>query len=172
MARKVLGQEEFCMQVDAHTTFVKGWDDLAKTEWKNTENEFGIISNVPANKAEIFQHSEGHGGYTEVPRQCRIKVRENGFPDYESPADGKVADLEKPLLGHGWSAAFSFAKCHLEESAPYDNFLLFAMPIEQFSRYARFWTRGYVPKKKQFCIVNSQGPRLKQPFSLVDPSFF
>ena len=62
--------------------------------------------------------------------------------DYTKPADGKVAGLEKPLLGHGWSAAFSFAKCHLEESAPYDNFAWYAMPIEQFSRFARFWTRG------------------------------
>jgi Glycosyltransferase (GlcNAc) len=63
--------------------------------------------------------------------------------DYSTPADGKVADLDVPLLGHGWSAAFSFAKCHLEESAPYDNFALFALPIEQFSRFARLWTRGY-----------------------------
>jgi hypothetical protein len=62
--------------------------------------------------------------------------------DYEKPADGKVADLEEPLLGHGWSAAFSFAKCHLEESAPYDNFAWYSMPVEQFSRFARFWTRG------------------------------
>ena len=61
-----------------------------------------------------------------------------------SPADGKVADLNKPLLGHGWSAAFSFAKCHLEENAPYDTFSQYAMSVEQFSRFARFWTRGYV----------------------------
>ncbi len=62
--------------------------------------------------------------------------------DYSTPADGKVADLNAPLLGHGWSAAFSFAKCHLEESAPYDNFAVFSLPIEQFSRFARLWTRG------------------------------
>jgi len=55
-----------------------------------------------------------------------------------------AADLKKPVLSHAWSAAFSFAKCHLEESAPYDPFAMYAMPIEQFTRYARFWTRGYV----------------------------
>lgn len=52
-------------------------------------------------------------------------------------------DLERPLLSHGWSAAFSFAKCHLEEAVPYDPFSYYAMPVEQFGRYARMWTRGY-----------------------------
>ena len=40
--------------------------------------------------------------------------------DFSSPADALLQDLEKPLLSHSWSAAFSFAKCHLEEVAPYD----------------------------------------------------
>jgi hypothetical protein len=51
-------------------------------------------------------------------------------------------DLEKPLLSHGWSAAFSFAKCHFEESVPHDPFAPWAKPIEQFPSYARLWTRG------------------------------
>jgi len=57
-------------------------------------------------------------------------------------ADGFVVGLKQPLLGHTWSAAFSFAKCHLEESAPYDPFAHYAPKVEEFSRYARFWTRG------------------------------
>ena len=57
--------------------------------------------------------------------------------------DGKASNLAKPLLSHGWSAGFSFAKCHLEESAPYDPFQPYVMGVEQFARYARFWTRGY-----------------------------
>jgi hypothetical protein len=58
--------------------------------------------------------------------------------------DGKVEGLEKPLLSHGWSAGFSFSKCHLEEAAPYDAYTPYVMGVEQFARYARFWTRGYV----------------------------
>ena len=63
--------------------------------------------------------------------------------EYSSPADGKVVNLEKPLLSHAWSAAFSFAKCHIEETAPYDPFIPYVFGVEQFSRFARFWTRGY-----------------------------
>lgn len=57
--------------------------------------------------------------------------------------DGKVENLKKPLLSHTWTPGFSFAKCHLEESAPYDGYTPYVMGVEAFARYARFWTRGY-----------------------------
>jgi Glycosyltransferase (GlcNAc) len=80
MARKVIGNEEFCMQIDAHTDFVRGWDELAVTEWKKTENEFGILSNVPADKAAKDSYTEGAEKFAEVPRQCVVRFLDNGFP--------------------------------------------------------------------------------------------
>jgi hypothetical protein len=62
---------------------------------------------------------------------------------YDERGDGKVEMLSKPLLSHTWSPGFSFAKCHLEESAPYDGLSPFVAGVEAFARYARFWTRGY-----------------------------
>jgi hypothetical protein len=64
--------------------------------------------------------------------------------------DGKAENLQKPLLSHAWSAGFSFSKCHLEESAPYDPFTPYVVGVEPFARFARFWTRGYV----SFCLVD------------------
>jgi len=59
-------------------------------------------------------------------------------------ADGKVDRLKIPLLAHTWAPGFSFSKCHLEESAPYDGFTPFvSSDVEAFARFARFWTRGY-----------------------------
>jgi len=80
LARKILGNEEFCMQIDAHTAFVKGWDTLAKEQWKSTENEFGILSNVPADKAQMDEYAVGGAKFTEVPRQCHIRFLDNGVP--------------------------------------------------------------------------------------------
>ena len=51
--------------------------------------------------------------------------------------------METPLLSHTWSSAFSFSKCHLEETAPYDPFTQYVFGAEPFARFARFWTRGY-----------------------------
>lgn len=46
--------------------------------------------------------------------------------------------LEKPLLSHAWSPAFSFSKCHIEETAPYDPFTTYIMAAEAFPRFARY----------------------------------
>lgn len=75
LVRKVLGNEEFCMQVDAHTEFAPGWDTMVLEEWKNTHNEFGVVSNVPLPVAEKSVASAN-----EVPRQCAVRFLDNGFP--------------------------------------------------------------------------------------------
>jgi len=80
MGRKALGNEEYCMQIDAHTSFAKDWDDILKKEWKNTGNEFGVISTVPPPKAEQESYQPGGDKEKEVPRQCRIRFNDNGFP--------------------------------------------------------------------------------------------
>jgi len=80
MGRKVLGNEEFCMQVDAHTAFVEGWDEIAKEEWKSAENEFAVISTAPAPKALKHEFDEGGETFGMVPRQCKVIFRDNKFP--------------------------------------------------------------------------------------------
>lgn len=79
MNRKSLGNEEFCMQVDAHTTFVQNWDTMVVEEWKATENEFGVISTAPAPKAHMSDYLDGDK-VGAVPRQCKVFWRDNGFP--------------------------------------------------------------------------------------------
>jgi len=143
MTRKILGNEEFCMQVDAHSSFRQNWDQYAKEDWAKANNEFAVISHVPAKQGEQTQHEDGGAQQTEVPRQCSVKFQDNGIPNYSAPGDGKAVDLDKPLLANTWSSAFSFAKCHLEESAPYDPFSPYIMGGEQFPRFVRMWTRGY-----------------------------
>jgi hypothetical protein len=80
LARKVLGNEEFCMQIDAHTSFAKNWDEILKQEWKNTENEFGVITTVPPPKVEQDVYQPGGTKEKEVPRQCLITYNDNGIP--------------------------------------------------------------------------------------------
>lgn len=136
--RKLLGNEEFCLQLDAHSTMAQHWDAGLTQEWQTTANEFAVLSTIPVS-TKSMSSSEA----TLVPRQCEIILEENGVPNYNREADAYVDGLSRPLLSHSWSAAFSFAKCHLEETVPYDPFSAFAMTVEQFVRYARMWTRGY-----------------------------
>lgn len=80
LSRKILGNEEYCMQVDAHTSFAKNWDEMVLEEWHNTDNEFGVITSVPPPKSEQDSYAVGGSKGNQVPRQCKINFRENRFP--------------------------------------------------------------------------------------------
>ena len=73
LTRKILGNEEFCLQIDAHTEFVPEWDAKVKHEWAATGNEFGIISTVPLAIGEAVDDMS-------VPRQCSVMFQEIGAP--------------------------------------------------------------------------------------------
>jgi hypothetical protein len=71
MTRKLLGNEEFCLQIDDHMQFAKGWDELLKKEWASTGNEFAIISTLPAG---LDEKNEKY-----VPRQCAVEFADIGI---------------------------------------------------------------------------------------------
>ena len=76
--------------------------------------------------------------FIECPCLCELNFLFHfSQQNYEAPGDGTAVDLEKPLLANTWSSAFSFAKCHLEESVPYDPFSPYIMGGEQFPRFVR-----------------------------------
>jgi len=132
-----LGDEEFCLQIDAHTDFTMHWDEVAKKEWLMTENEYAIISTKPAAILSKDEHEEGMERFREVPRRCHIGYHPEGIPWFNSETEVTAYDLEKPLLTTAWNAGFSFSKCHLEESAPYDPFVPIVFDLEEFPRFAR-----------------------------------
>ena len=81
LTRKIVGNEEFCMQIDAHTTFVPNWDEIAKNEWINAKNEFAIISNAPAPLADMNEYESWTGSKSgQVPRQCLVRFADNEIP--------------------------------------------------------------------------------------------
>jgi len=134
--RKILGNEDFCLQIDAHTGFKSDWDVTLKEEWTNCRNEYGIVSTVPP---PLSDYDEGQ---SEVARRCHLQIAENGIPEYKKD-EGKVSDLPRPVLSPSWSASFSFSKCHLSTATPYDAFSPQTWSAEQFPYLVRFWTRGY-----------------------------
>jgi hypothetical protein len=76
LSRKVLGNEEFCLQIDAHSKFVLHWDVKLREEWIAANNEFAILSNQPSpiqdyDKSELAKV---------VPRQCSVDFLEVMIP--------------------------------------------------------------------------------------------
>jgi len=138
LTRRLIGDEEFCLQIDAHADFGAEWDEGLKSEWHGTENEYGIISTIPPSFADVEE-----GSIDVVRRMCHVNFADTGFPRFKKPTDGLAKKLNKPLLGHSWCAGFSFSKCHFEMTTPNDVFMPQVFDLEEITRYARLWTRGY-----------------------------
>lgn len=141
--RKLLGNETYCLQIDAHSEAIPQWDEVSIKEWHATQNDYAVISTLPPSPPE------GTGSNDDVTRLCRVEGGGGGerpipaFVREDEEMDVVVKGLNKPLLGHSWSAGFSFSKCHLAEYVPYDNFLPQMFDNEEFPYFTRFWTRGY-----------------------------
>ena len=132
-----MGDEEFCLQIDAHSDFTKDWDKVLKEQWLMTENEYAIISTKPAPIQEKQFFEMGGSRANEVLRLCHAGYHPEGIPWFYTDQKALAQDLEKPLLSTAWNAGFSFSKCHLEESAPYDPFIPLLFDLEEFPRFAR-----------------------------------
>ncbi|KAL3810880.1 hypothetical protein ACHAXA_003402 [Cyclostephanos tholiformis] len=146
--RKLLGNEEFCMQIDAATDFAKDWDELALNQWMSIGNEYAVLSNVPE-RDKNYGIMGDPNVESEVPRQCSIRIGSEGVPLYSGSgnsrnvADGRAIGLDVPLLSTSHSSSFAFARCHLETNVPHDPFATQLLETEKFPRFARMWTRGY-----------------------------
>jgi hypothetical protein len=84
LGRKLLGNEEFCLQIDAHSLFVEHWDQLLKEEWKSANNEFAILSHPPPATSEYDRRGENA---KTVPRGCSVDFLEVLIPVSDGGSD-------------------------------------------------------------------------------------
>lgn len=70
LGSQLVGDEEFCMQIDAHMDFVPKWDSLMMEMWSLTNNEYAILSTYVADSHELGMNMNGNfgtNGLFEVP---------------------------------------------------------------------------------------------------------
>ena len=133
----IVGDEEFCMQLDSHSDFTPGWDVEMVKEWLATRNEHGILTTYIAG----FEQRPTGPNSVEVPHCCNVMWGAHGIIRNQQATN--AGNLRAPLLAPLWAAGLSFAKCHAAKAVPYDAHLWYTFDGEEFSRAARFWTRGY-----------------------------
>ena len=51
MQQQLVKEEEFCLQVDSHSTFAPNWDTMVLQDWGLTRNEYAILSTRPPDSA-------------------------------------------------------------------------------------------------------------------------
>jgi hypothetical protein len=75
MQESLRQNEEFCLQIDAHSDFAPRWDTLLTEMWGSVENEYAILSSTPVDIAVLKRADLNEEGQ-QVPHLCQAKVDE------------------------------------------------------------------------------------------------
>ena len=130
--------DDFCMQIDAHTVFSRGWDVEMLREWGSARNEFAVLTTYPTNVKDMNRSMNDH---REMPHLCAASWIKAGV--LRNGQARAAANLSRPLMSPLWAAGLSFSRCHAERRVPADPSLPDIFNGEEYSRGARLWTHGY-----------------------------
>jgi [Skp1-protein]-hydroxyproline N-acetylglucosaminyltransferase len=136
--------EQYYLQVDSHTRFVKDWDLLLKDTIKSLP-----IKSCLSNYVSTFNIDTGK--VDKSPLRGPMYVSEFDYHDKFCRFNTKYikdGSMAKSEISKGWSGCFSFSSSQIILDAPYDPYTPFLFFGEEMDIYARLYTRGwlmYVP---------------------------
>ncbi|OQR86573.1 GlcNac transferase [Achlya hypogyna] len=139
--QKLVGDQEFCLQLDAHSEFTTSWDSGLVHEWTRTGNEMAILTTY---LHDIYTHIHPNGtnlGATTAPHICQ--TTRGGSGNVRNVAADLIYNSQQPQMSALWGAGLSFSKCHAERRVPIDSHTKWMFDGEEFLRAAHLWTYGY-----------------------------
>jgi [Skp1-protein]-hydroxyproline N-acetylglucosaminyltransferase len=122
--------EEFYLQIDSHTQFLKNWDEKLIALFRELKNDKGVLTHYPKSKDDNSDL---------VPYMCKSKYSGDMFT-FESALITKPTELLKaPFI----AAGFLFLKGDFLNHVPFDPHLPYLFQGEELLLSARLWTNGY-----------------------------
>ena len=122
-----MDDEDFCMQIDAHSDAAQNWDTQMLAEWGRCDNEYAVISTYPSNIKDIGKNSNKHW---EMPHLCEAAIL--GMGQVRNGRARAAANLQRPIIAPLWAAGLSFSRCHAEKRVPNDIHLKHVFNGEEF----------------------------------------
>ncbi|ETV92371.1 hypothetical protein H310_13269 [Aphanomyces invadans] len=140
--QKLVGDQEFCLQLDAHSIFTKKWDEGLFMDWKATNNEMAVLSTYLHHCHEGYIKSDGtNNPPDQLPHLCTTIRGGNGC--VRTVGASMIQRPQHPQMSALWGAGLSFSKCHAEKRVPIDSHTLWMFDGEEFLRASHLWTYGY-----------------------------
>ena len=142
-ASKLWLGEQWYMQIDSHTTFLKDWDSLSIDMLKAAPSKKPVISHYPPpHTAKLAEKASDP-----APRLCGPKfatsdlesqiIRLEGSYNYDS------VKLDTPRIAPFVAAGYLVAHSDILREVPFDPFLPYIFMGEEILLSARLWTSGY-----------------------------
>ena len=59
--QKLIGSQEYCLQIDAHSDFMIGWDSELIQQFDAAKNEFAVLTTYPPDIQQLHRHAATNG---------------------------------------------------------------------------------------------------------------
>ncbi|ETL37744.1 hypothetical protein F441_10921 [Phytophthora nicotianae CJ01A1] len=142
LQHKLVGDQEFCLQVDGHSVFTNRWDENILADWASIDNEMAVMTMYPHNThKEMIEDNGDNNVINSVPHLCTVIKGGNGLTRINGAA--VISDSWMPQMAALWGGGYSFSKCHAERKVLVDSHTPWLWDGEEFMRSANYWTYGY-----------------------------
>ncbi|CAI5743244.1 unnamed protein product [Hyaloperonospora brassicae] len=143
LQQKLVGDQEFCLQVDAHTIFTNRWDENIVADWGSINNEMAVMTIYPHHPHDFMIKDNGDNAiYNSIPHLCTTVKGETSNLTRIVGAS-MISDSWMPQMAALWGGGYSFSKCHAERKVLVDSHTPWLWDGEEFLRSANYWTHGY-----------------------------
>ena len=139
-ASKLWDGEEFYLEIDSHTDFVQGWDDILLDEWRSTGDPNAVLGGYPPTPEQLEKIQSGKS--KNFPMMCNVFMNKDGLPQVKAKMVAIPSDnipVLMPFVGSNLKLMPSRALIDV----PYDPHLNFLFFGEELLHSARLWTSGY-----------------------------
>lgn len=147
--------EEYFLQIDSHTKFVKNWDEKLKNELrklpeKSCLSNYVSIYDVETQKIITPCLRKGLKA-VEISEKDNLVRYNSDYYDIITSCVNNIKyqlNINHPIKSKGWSACFSFSKSDILHDAPYDPYVPFLFFGEESDIFCRLYSRNwkfYVP---------------------------
>ncbi|OQR91212.1 GlcNac transferase [Achlya hypogyna] len=139
--QKLIGNQEFCLQLDAHSIFTIDWDLGLVADWESANNEMAILTTYLHDLNDFVHPNGSNNAPHHVPHICQTMRGGNGL--VRNIGADLILEPQHPQMTALWGAGLSFGKCHAEKRVPIDSHHLWMFDGEEFMRSSHLWSYGY-----------------------------
>ncbi|KAF0700294.1 Aste57867_9172 [Aphanomyces stellatus] len=146
--QKMIQNETFCLQVDAHSQFLSNWDTVLVREWTRTNNEMAVLTTYPtkfkrASSSSLAGNRTSYYTGTYAPHLCTHMPRGSVSDLPYATGIVHIHNSKWPQLSAYFGGGLAFSKCHAEKRAPVDKHTKWLFYGEEVLRAYVLWSNGY-----------------------------
>ena len=138
-ASKLWENEQYYLQIDSHSKFQPGWDEIVIAEIEATRDPKGIIGGYPPTDSQMKGFK---GGDNKMITMCTGVINNQGVPELRAKII-KAPKGTEPVKMMFSGAGMLMMPAQALLDVPYDPYLSFLFFGEEILHSARLWTAGY-----------------------------